>query len=98
MVTDGKKKEVVVVNVNNTNQPNGYWKMSKSRAEKSGVLVTEEHGKVKRVYTFKSVKKYPSGRVTFRGFKRVRDPEVISKYANVDVSRKKGEANPVRYK
>ena len=98
MAKESKKQEVVVVNVKNSNQPNGCWKISETRANKSGVLVSEENEEVKRVYTFSSVKKHSDGRVSFRDFKRVTDPKELRKYSDLDLSRKRGEANPVRYR
>lgn len=68
--------------------------------KKLGMLNTlwlKKNGKVHGVYTAEDIKVKPSGRVNFKNFRRA-PTEVYNRLKNMDVSRKRGEANPVRYK
>lgn len=89
--------DVVVVNVNHTHNGQKSWKADAERFSKAKLIVTEEHGQVKAVYTFSSVKEKDGGRVNPRDYKRASTEVYKQIKAGLNVSRKKGEANPVRY-
>lgn len=88
---------VVVLNVNHTSNGNASWKASPKKIRNAKYIVTEKNGKVHGVYTAEDIKVKPSGRVNFKNFRRA-PTEVYNRLKNMDVSRKRGEANPVRYK
>ena len=89
-------EEVAVVNVNNTNQPNADWKGNPERLSNAKYIITEKNRKVKTVYENEGVTQHKNGRTSFNQLKKA-PQEVQEKYKNLDVSRKRGESNPVRY-
>ena len=88
---------VVVLNVNHTGNGNASWKASPEKIRNVKYIVTEKNGKVYGVYTAEDIKVNSSGRVNFKNFRRA-PTKIYYRLKNMDVSRKRGEANPVRYK
>ena len=95
-----KNNEIIVVATPHSGNPNGSWKAKLSRMANCKYVVQEEHGQVKEVF------KLVGGVHRTRKDKRRIDfdnlisasPYIQRKYQHMDVSRKKGESNPVRYR
>lgn len=92
--------KIVIVNTTHSNAPAGCWAGNPENAEECDYLVEENNGEIKTIYEFSGVSdKNKDGRFNFKGLKEVTDPVVIGALkSRVDISRKKGEQQPLRYK
>lgn len=91
--------DVVVVNTTRTNEPAGWWKANNEHAANCDYLIEENHGEISHIYTFSRTSgKDNNNRFSFLNLIEVEDSIIIERIKkNINVKRKRGEGNPVRY-
>lgn len=91
--------KIVIVNTNKTGDPTGWWHGKTEIVRKCDYLVEEQNGEIKGVYEFSGIStKTKDNKFSFKGLKEVTAPIVIEEMRNkIDVSRKQGEQNSLRY-
>ena len=92
--------KIAVVNTTHSNAPAGCWTGNPENAKDCDYLVEENNCEIKAIYEFSGVSdKDKDGKFNFKGLKEVTDPVVTGSIkSKVDISRKKGEQQPLRYK
>lgn len=92
--------KIAVVNTSHSNAPAGCWTGNPENAKECDYIVEENNGEIKTIYEFSGVSdRDKDGKFNFKGLKEVTDPVVIGSIkSKVDISRKKGEQQSLRYK
>ena len=108
---DNVPDRLVIININKTYIPKtniydatrGNWRLSKSRADKADYILSEYQGVVRAVFKMNENKwqKYTmadgkSYRYYFEG-EEVNDPEILNRYMNKRIVKKKGDSYPIHY-
>lgn len=92
--------KTVIVNTSHSNAPAGCWTGNPEHAKECDYLIEENNGEIKAIYEFSGVSdKDKDGKFNFKGLKEVTDSVVIGSIkSKVDISRKRGEQQSLRYK
>lgn len=91
--------KIISVSTNIWKSPVGWWKAVPGRVKECDYVVEERKCKILAVYTFDGVsKKDKDSRIAFKGLKKVEDSIIVDRITErLDLSRKRGERNSVRY-
>lgn len=91
--------KIISVSTNIWKSPVGWWRAVPEKVKECDYVVEERKGKLLAVYTFEGVsKKDKENRISFKGLRKVEDSMIVDRMKErIDLSRKPGERNSVRY-